>query len=237
MKKGYIYSLNDPITDVPRYIGWSGQVNRRYQIHCNTKEKSHKGYWIRKLKSEGLKPTLEIIDEVNIEECAFWEQHYISLYKSWNFKLVNSSFGGEGTIGYNMPSWVTQKTLDTKRRLGILSKSSIKSAKTKKESGADKVIGKIIAAKNKENGTYEVARKRMLSAKNPAKKTMKPVLQYTKIGKFVKEWESSAAVEKELGIFKENVGRACKKKFKLYRGFQWKYKSGKIKQQILPIVW
>jgi hypothetical protein len=40
-------------------------------------------------------PKLEIIDIVKINEWAFWEQHYISLYKSWGFNLLNSTIGGK----------------------------------------------------------------------------------------------------------------------------------------------
>jgi len=236
MKKGYIYSLNDPITDIPRYIGWSGQLEARYKRHCNTKEKTHKGHWIRKLKSEGLKPNLEIIDEVNIEECAFWEQHYISLYKSWNFKLVNSSFGGEGTIGYNMPSWVKDKIVKTKRENGTFEIASKKAAETWLKNPRRLLVLKEVAIKNKENGTYELARERMRTDKNPGKKQMKPVLQYDFDGTFIKEWESGAGAGKKLNISRERIGRNCRNILKTAGGFQWKYKTNEIIYNISPIV-
>jgi hypothetical protein len=37
-----------------------------------------------------------IIDEVEDNEWKFWEKHYISLFKSWGFKLKNKNNGGGG---------------------------------------------------------------------------------------------------------------------------------------------
>jgi hypothetical protein len=73
----FIYCL---ITDnVPFYIG----KTRRPQSRFN----SHK----RQFQCEIL-----ILDEVDDSEWKFWEQHYISLFKSWGFKLKNKNNGGGG---------------------------------------------------------------------------------------------------------------------------------------------
>ena len=37
-----------------------------------------------------------ILDEVDDSEWKFWEKHYISLFKSWGFKLENKNNGGGG---------------------------------------------------------------------------------------------------------------------------------------------
>lgn len=216
MRMGHIYSLNDPISDIPRYIGFSTRVKTRYTLHCNSQEKTHKGNWIRSLKEKGLKPKLDILDEVSVEEIKFWEIYYISLYKSWGFNLVNGTFGGDGTLGLSR----------------IITKEMIaKGLETRIINGSLQRVAQI----NKESGLNEWARQRMLSDKNPGKKQMKPVLQYSKNGKFIKEFESAAIVEREFGFNANGIGLCCKNKFSTSNGFRWKYKDGEIKQE-LPLM-
>lgn len=51
----------------------------------------------------------------------------------------------------------------------------------------------------------------------------KPVLQYTKEGEFVKEWQCTREVKRILGI--RNVHYVCNGKRKSAGGFIWKYKK------------
>jgi len=99
----YIYSLEYPEGNI-RYIGKSNNPKKRFSNHLEDYKKLPKTYkknWIKSLLKRGLKPILSIIDEVLQEEWPFWEIHYISLYKSWGFKLTNSTDGGEGTDNFN----------------------------------------------------------------------------------------------------------------------------------------
>lgn len=52
----------------------------------------------------------------------------------------------------------------------------------------------------------------------------KPVLQYTKDGEFVREWDCLTDVERELGIFQSNISHCCSGKRKSSGGFIWKYR-------------
>lgn len=98
----YIYALsyNNDI----RYIGRTFNINKRFKEHIREsffiknkrKYNSHKSNWIRKVKDINI----EIIDICNEDNYSFWEQHYISLYKSWGFNLLNKTIGGEGLSGY-----------------------------------------------------------------------------------------------------------------------------------------
>lgn len=97
----YIYALKDPITFEIRYIGKSDNPIKRLRKHiiftkANPNCYNHKTNWIRQIISTNSIPIIEIIDEVNIVDWMFWESHYISLYKSWGFNLVNSTLGGDG---------------------------------------------------------------------------------------------------------------------------------------------
>ena len=100
----YIYTLsyNDDI----RYVGRTFNVNKRLKEHIReslyiknkVKYHSHKSNWIRKVKDINI----EIVDVCDESNYSFWEQHYISLYRSWGFNLLNMTIGGEGLTGYRL---------------------------------------------------------------------------------------------------------------------------------------
>jgi hypothetical protein len=70
--------------NVPFYIGKTISEKDRKSQHKNT---------------FGKDTILEIIDEVPTQEWKFWEEFYISLFKHWNFKLINKNNGGGGSVG------------------------------------------------------------------------------------------------------------------------------------------
>lgn len=86
----------------------------------------------------------------------------------------------------------------------------------------------------KENSNNPLTIKRAsevkIGNKNPAYgKTynIRKVLQYTKDGKFVKEWQSACEIEKEIGIKQSAICSCClqKKYHKTAGGYVWKYKG------------
>ncbi len=134
MENVFIYSLNCPITNTPRYIGKSHNLKERLCNHLKDPYKSHKSNWIKSLKINGLKPTIEIIDSVSESDWSFWEQHYISLYKSWGFKLTNGDNGGLGT---------GRHTQETRLKIGASNKGI---PKTKGRKHSDETKNKIGAS-------------------------------------------------------------------------------------------
>ena len=67
----------------------------------------------------------------------------------------------------------------------------------------------------KENSNYG-SRNERLSRK---------ILQYSKSGEFVREWQSAAEVERVLGIDHGNIANCCKGKLKSAGGYIWQYKE------------
>lgn len=53
----------------------------------------------------------------------------------------------------------------------------------------------------------------------------KPIMQYTKEGVFIREWECSLQVQRELGIWSSNITKCCQGGYKSTGGFIWKYKE------------
>lgn len=55
------------------------------------------------------------------------------------------------------------------------------------------------------------------------KKTCKKVYQYDKQGNFIREWESTMDVERELSYLHGNISQCCNRKRKSVHGFIWSY--------------
>lgn len=52
-----------------------------------------------------------------------------------------------------------------------------------------------------------------------------PILQYTKEGVFIRDWDSAKQASEELGINSSNIASCCKEKLKTCGGFIWRYKE------------
>lgn len=55
------------------------------------------------------------------------------------------------------------------------------------------------------------------------KRLSKPILQFSKTGEFIREWDSATQVEKELGIDNSSIAKCCKGQYKTVGGFIWCY--------------
>ena len=56
-------------------------------------------------------------------------------------------------------------------------------------------------------------------------RTSRKILQYSKSGEFIREWQSAAEVERVLGIDNSNITKCCKGKRKYAGSFIWRYKE------------
>ena len=107
METTNIYILIDPETQQIRYVGKANNITQRYRAHLNRarKHQIHKLNWIKSLKEKGLKPIIEIIDVVPINDWIFWETYWIAQFKAWGFKLINYTSGGDGCTFGNQTSF------------------------------------------------------------------------------------------------------------------------------------
>jgi len=105
----FIYVLKEPDTGVVRYVGKSTNPKRRFRTHINTsgKKRNHKECWISSLLDKGLKPIMEVIDEVPEEHGKQWEVAWIAFFKESECDLVNGTLGGDGSN----PSVETRKKM------------------------------------------------------------------------------------------------------------------------------
>ena len=168
-----------------------------------------------------------LLDLVPTKEWKFWEKYYISLFKSWGFKLENKNEGGGG---------VTHHNIETKKIISSIHKGLSKpmSENTKHKISQIHKNERILTKKWKENISKglkgrifdEEWRKNLsLNAKNSKGK---PVIQYDLYGNFIKEFINTAEAEeyirKDKNRKSRNIGDCCLGKQKMAYGYKWKFK-------------
>ncbi len=95
----FIYALCCPESGYIRYIGKADRPMVRYLRHLSSPEidaRCHKANWIRKLRSNGLRPFLTILEEVPSSEWQLHERKWIDFYRSKGVKITNCTRGGDG---------------------------------------------------------------------------------------------------------------------------------------------
>ncbi len=119
----FIYTLRDPETGELRYVGKCKSAKKRLATHIDearkSDRKSHRVCWIRSLLYRGLRPALNVIDEVPESEWQQWEVAYIQFFRDEGHRLVNATLGGEGfSSGVHHPFFGKHFTDEHKRKLG-----------------------------------------------------------------------------------------------------------------------
>lgn len=109
MTTTFLYTLSDPETGKVRYIGKSDNPFKRFARHLHKEGGCHKSNWVLELRSRGLKPTMELLDEVPYSQWEFWEREYIRVFRAIGFSLVNITDGGDGNGGYKYTEEVRAK--------------------------------------------------------------------------------------------------------------------------------
>lgn len=231
-RKVYIYALsyNNDI----RYIGRTFYITKRFKSHISESKSSnsHKSNWIKKVKDINIE-ILDICDESNHQ---FWEQHYISLYKSWGFKLLNKTIGGEGINGYKYTEsdrlersikmmgnknhfYGKKHSYETRKILSEVDKFGEKNPMyNKKHKDSSKSLMSI-----KKKGLYD-------GSKNPRAKKL---YQYDLFNNFIKCWDYSKECADLYKISRGNLSTFAKNntnvdnektgKYKILSGFIFKF--------------
>jgi len=169
----FIYALLDPRTQVVRYIGKSDNPKRRLSQHLRSASWSspfgiHRLNWIRSLLREGVKPKLEIIDEVSQTEWQAVEAAYVIFYRDEEgCDLVNTQPGGIGPgSGKDNPIFGRHHTLETRLKIGAAHKGRPKSAEQRANQSAA-----TMGEKNPRFGKHLSEQTRLkISASNSGKK-------------------------------------------------------------------
>ena len=207
-KMVYIYSLKDPRDYQIKYIGKTVDIDRRRkehnQIHRN--KKSKKNSWIIHLIKNGMQPVMEVLEECKESEWIDREKYWIMYYKKLGFNLKNMTLGGESNNGY---VFTPEDRLKQSESQKLRHKTTPFSMETR-----EKLSKK---AKQTLNGLDNL--------KLGSKKSQIPIIQKTKDGEIIKEWESLQQAADELSIERSNISHCLIGRIKTSGGFKWEYKT------------
>jgi group I intron endonuclease len=212
----YIYVLENK--GYPVYIGKTINPQQRFKDHKKTKQIDD--YFI--------------IDEVNEDEWVFWEKHYISLFKSWGYNLLNENEGGGGCkIGtkFSQPRTKEHSNKISQRKKGIPIHTEEQKQKWSKErKGKPTNYPKIVKHKPHKsfNKTKPHSNKGIPLTEEHKQKCAegkhKSVLIYDKNNNLIKECQSIEETALFLQCSKGNVSQNLKEKTKTCKGYILKYK-------------
>lgn len=93
----FIYTLTDPRTNEVRYVGKAVNIKRRLNEHLFRDKGCHKWNWLQQLVTEGLRPTVSIIDVIENSDDTDWqarEVYWIAHYRRIGAPLTNLDSGG-----------------------------------------------------------------------------------------------------------------------------------------------
>jgi group I intron endonuclease len=215
----YIYTLIDPITNAVRYIGKTNNIKSRLKTHiiCSKNKKTHKDFWIQRLLKLGVKPIIEVLEEIEIGcDWQSAEIYWISQFKLWGFNLVNSTDGGEN------PPKLKRHNDKTREKLSVIKKEYFKGknhhrlgVKLTKEH-----LDKIKETKRKREYRISEETKNKLS-KSHLKDGAKICYQYNLDGTYIKEW---GCVNEASKFFKTSkILDVCNGKRKSTANFRWSF--------------
>ena len=221
-----IYKLTDPITNEIRYIGLTfNNLKQRLGSHLSDVGKTHKNNWIKKLKSDGLRPTIEPIEEgiSSYEEACLKEIYYIDLYRK-DHNLTNAASGGN-----------KNKKMSDETRKKMSESAKNKNFKLVLTDEMKKVLSIWAIEKFKnddERQKLRIANKRYEDSKTPEQKlndiliqkTSKFVVQYDKEMNYINEFPSIKEARRKTGVEDANISKCCHGKVKSAGGFIWKFK-------------
>lgn len=212
------------------YIGITSKddPNKRW---LNGKGYNHSTLFKKAIKKYGWDSFEHIIlfDNLNKISACLIEIDLIFYYQKIQMSY-NINLGGEGSE--SMSSETKQKISQTLKNHPVSEETRAKISK--------KVSGKIHgnwgkplspetrarigkANSGEKNGMFnhkfteeEIARKRLTN--------VKPILQYSKDGEFIREWISAQEVGRILGVYSKSISKCCLGQRKTALGYVWKYK-------------
>ena len=248
--KTNIYVLIDPRDNHIKYLGKTIKpLNKRLSSHMIDDSKSKKSSWIKSLKSQNLKPIIQLIDIVE-EDWQFWEEYWITNLKMLGIDLLNHTNGGEGMYGY-IPTQETREkwsrafkgrklSKEWKEKIGKSTSISINVYNLTGELQHQfSSITKASQYLNVEKShLVECCKGRVKSCDNYIIRystdsfnkfdikwdSKTEILQLDKDGNLIKEWSSIIEAANSFNIKAPNISRCLRGLRKTCKGFQWKYK-------------
>lgn len=212
MPNTFIYLLSCPYTGLPKYIGKANNPKKRLFSHLTDGRVNQRYTWLKSLISQNNLPSLDILDEVKMENWQFWEKYYISLYKSWGFHLLNNTEGGEGSSFHNL-----------KTRRSFSGKKNPMFGKKRPEVGIKNKRYKGKSYKERYGTEKALVIKEKISKSVKKTKKLKPIIQLDLNGVLIKKWDSTSQVVRELKFNRSGISSCLTNKKEKSNNFKWAY--------------
>lgn len=75
---GYVYTLNDPRTGSPKYVGATTNPRQRFYTLVNAPHNDKLESWIEELESDGLSPSMSLVRVADVEELPEHEREVLT---------------------------------------------------------------------------------------------------------------------------------------------------------------
>ena len=123
-----------------RYVGKTNNLKKRLHEHLTEiTGNTHKENWIHQLKALGLKPIIEVLEDVDEDTWQEAERFWIETLKFYGCKLTNSGNGGMGLGKHSQETKQKLRVLhlgrkhseETKFRISLINKGRLVSEETR----------------------------------------------------------------------------------------------------------
>jgi len=214
-----IYKITSPSHRI--YIGESVDIEKRWKQYENFSGNSSSigPKLLNSFKKYGFNNhKFEVIEECNLENLdgmeVFWKKHYFNLFDSnWKHFLFCELYDRGGG----------PRSEETKIKMSISQKLNL----SKPEVIKIRKINCTIAA-NKPGVQEKAVKNTNWGLRN--KKLLKPVVQLSLNGEFIREYPSLISIQtlnKDKKWWASEIGMCCRKLIETKYGFKWKYKDTK----------
>lgn len=217
----YIYCLLDPNGNV-RYVGKSDNPKRRLKEHLrhSKNKETYKDNWICSLSTKSQVPELFILDYVPYTEFVFWEDFYMILFKSWGFKLTNTSCSIDNGDHFNLER---NKKISEKLKGRIITPEHREKLKMARLGAKASDITRLKFSelrKGEKNPMFGVKRNNSWD-ENKRKK----ILQLSLLGEVISEWDSVILAANSTNTNRSSINYVLSNKRNSAGGYKWEYKN------------
>ena len=205
------------------YIGQSISIEKRLTryINMSTKTKGQTKVW-RSLKKYGSAHHIyEIIEELDVKDLnvreRYWQEFYDSVNNGLNCVYTKTN-DKSGAVSEETRKRISESQKGNKNWLGKKHTEESKNKIRQKNIGR-RYSDKVNKSKGRKGSVSPMKGK--IGSDNPISKK---IIQYSKNGVFIKEWDSQMNVTRELGFSNSNISSCCNGALKTSSGFIWKFK-------------